>query len=150
MERCQNLSFYSEIISGQLFQTFGDFLLVTLTSAAVAVVALCSCTLNCIRITRLPSPIHSNDREGFIFCRHLLWIYCSNFLLFLLHAATDAFVFHVKLNSIIFIDCRLFPVSFFFTFVFSSDSRKYIHSKTLPITGFEPETCGIGSNRSAN
>ena len=39
---------------------------------------------------------------------------------------------------------------FFFVFVYSTVNSKLVHYKTLPVTGFEPWTSGIGSNRSAN
>ena len=38
----------------------------------------------------------------------------------------------------------------FFTFVFSTVNRKFVHYKILPMTGFELRTSGIGSDRSAN
>ena len=37
-----------------------------------------------------------------------------------------------------------------FIFVFSTDNRKFVHSKNLPMTGFKPHTFGIGSDRSIN
>ena len=45
---------------------------------------------------------------------------------------------------------RPFPASFFFIFVFSTVSSKYGHSTILPMIGFEPQTSGMGSIRSAN
>ena len=37
-----------------------------------------------------------------------------------------------------------------FIFVFSTDNRKFVHSKNLPMTGFKPHTFGMGSDRSIN
>ena len=42
------------------------------------------------------------------------------------------------------------PGLFFFIFVFSTVNSKYIQYKILPMTGFEPQISGTGSNRSAN
>ena len=44
-----------------------------------------------------------------------------------------------------------FPVSFslFSSFV-QTVNNKYFYNKTLPMTGFEPRTYGIGSEQSAN
>ena len=39
---------------------------------------------------------------------------------------------------------------FSFIFVFSTVNSRYVHYKILPITGFEPQTPGIGSDHSAN
>ena len=38
----------------------------------------------------------------------------------------------------------------FLYFVFSTVNSKYIQYKILPMTGFEPQISGTGSNRSAN
>ena len=43
-----------------------------------------------------------------------------------------------------------FPASFSLFFVFSTVNCKYVHYKILPLTGFEPQTSGVGSNLSAN
>ena len=42
------------------------------------------------------------------------------------------------------------PGLFFFIFVFSTVNSKYVDYKILLMTGFEPQTSGIGSDRSAN
>ena len=39
---------------------------------------------------------------------------------------------------------------FFFIFVFSIQLTENVQYKFLPVTGFEPLTSGIGSNRSTN
>ena len=40
-----------------------------------------------------------------------------------------------------------FPASIF---VFATVNSKYVNDKIVPMAGFEPRTCGIGSYRSAN
>ena len=42
------------------------------------------------------------------------------------------------------------PGPFFFIFVFSLQLTVNIQYKLLPMTGFEPRTSGVGSNRSTN
>ena len=42
------------------------------------------------------------------------------------------------------------PGLFFFIFVVSTVNSTYIQYKILPMTGFEPQISGTGSNRSAN
>ena len=49
-----------------------------------------------------------------------------------------------------YLECFLFPDSFFLIFVFSTVNSKFVHRKILPMTGFEQQTSDIASDHSVN
>ena len=56
----------------------------------------------------------------------------------------------ILFEKYLFVKNWAIPALFFFIFVFSTVNSKYVQYKILLMTGFEPWTSEIGSDRSAN